>query len=477
VPGSTQAHIHDLRGHWIQVLASISLVLVFSRLIGRPEGWLSSVCLVAIVVAAWLLDPLIIALGIGVTGVAGSTFARWIPINAAWMPEPLVVWLAVATVYLLRIELNLREELAQKNAELRALRDAQAEWRVVFENSPAAILTTDGEGRVVTANPAARKLLGCEDRPIRGLGIAQSISALGAALRIDRKKELFHNLTGCTGWRPNGEMFVADAWFSISETPSGTRLGAVIVDATERLQERARGGLRSSMATSQIAMGAVLHEIRNLSAAATLMYNNLAQAKVGQFAGLQDNADFEALGSLLKALASLAAAELRPGEGSYTSVKLTDVLAQLRIIVDPWFVESDMTVKWEIAPDLPDVWGEESGLLQLFLNLAQNSNKAMLASEERQLTIDARVKDDWVIVRFRDTGPGIANPEELFGPFRRGTGIKGLGLFVSRAIAHSFHGELKNVPVESGSCFEVELLPLREWEKVSGAYENANTHD
>ena len=156
---------------------------------------------------------------------------------------------------------------------------------------------------------------------------------------------------------------------------------------------------------------------------------------------------------------------------------LAEALAQLRIIIGPWFLESEMSVKWAIASDLPQVWGEESGLLQLFLNLAQNSNKAMLASQEKQLTIEAGVEGEWVIVRFTDTGPGIANPDELFQPFRRSTGIKGLGLFVSRAIAHSFHGELKYTPVESGSCFTVELVPLREWQKVAGAYESANIQD
>jgi len=48
------------------------------------------------------------------------------------------------------------------------------------------------------------------------------------------------------------------------------------------------------------AIGAVLHEIRNLSAAAALMYANLAHTEGTHLAELQKNADFEALGSLLK---------------------------------------------------------------------------------------------------------------------------------------------------------------------------------
>ncbi|HEY3838977.1 MAG TPA: ATP-binding protein [Bryobacteraceae bacterium] len=469
--------MNELRRYRFAVLLTIALGVLIPVWAGWPHGWVASLSLIAVILAIWALDPPLVALAVGGIGLLFPLISKWVPLDSLGMPSPLMVWLSIAVVYLLRIELKVREDMARKDAELLADRQEQEEWRALFENSPAAILTADGEGRVVMGNPAARTLLGCEDRPIRGMGIAQSVAALGAALRIDRKKALFHNLTGCTGWRPNGEMFVADAWFSIHETSVGTRLGAVVVDATERLQDRARGGLRSSMATSQIAMGAVLHEIRNLSAAATLMYNNLIHAEMAHPAGLQENADFEALGTLLKALASLASAELRPGEGSYSSVSLADVLAQLRMVIDPWFNELEMTVKWDIAPDLPNVWGEESGLLQLFLNLAQNSNKAMLACEERQMNIEARVEADWVTIRFRDTGPGIANPDELFEPFRRSTGIRGLGLFVSRAIAHSFHGELKHIPVESGSCFQVELLPLREWQKVTGPYENAGIQD
>jgi PAS domain S-box-containing protein len=426
-------------------------------------------------VAAWVIEPLILAVILSATILAFSLASNWVPMNPSWAPQPTMIWITIAVIQLVRIELQLRENLIRKEAELQKERNEEQEWRAFFDNSPAAILTADGEGRIVMGNPATRKLLGCED--LQGHPLAPSLTALGAALRIEREKALFHSLTGCTGWRSNGEMFVADAWFSIHETAAGTRLGAVVVDASERLQERARGGLHASMATSQIAMGAVLHEIRNLSAAAALMYSNLAHVEMQEFAELRKNADFEALGGLLKALANLAAAELRPGQSLQSSVDLAAVLGQLRIIVGPWFRESEMRVTWEIAPELPHVFGEESGILQIFLNLAQNSNRAMLSSEQGHLTIQARAEGEWVVVRFRDTGPGIANPDELFEPFRRSSGIKGLGLFISRAIAHSFHGELKYTPVESGSCFTVELLPLRTPQKGQVEYESATVEN
>jgi two-component system sensor kinase FixL len=467
------ARSDDFRPSWFAVLSTSTAILVLPVLLGYAPGWTASVCLVSLGLAAWVFDPLHLAITFAALALGLTVASHWMPVDLITIPQAVMTWLTIVVIHLLRIELRLREDLVRVTAELHTARSEQQEWRAFFDNSPAAILTADGDGRIIMGNPAARKLLGCEDRPLQGQGLAPALMALGAALRIKRKKTLLHTLTGCEGWRPNGEMFVADAWFSIHETAAGTRLGAVVLDASERLQERARGNLRSSMATSQIAMGAVLHELRNLSAAAALMYANLSHANAEQFAALQKNADFEALGGLLKALANLAAAELRPGESAQTSVDLTAALAQLRIIVDPWFLESEMEVKWDIAANLPHVFGEESGFLQIFLNLVQNSIKAMISSEQKQLTIQARVEGEWVVARFRDTGPGVANPDELFEPFRRSTGIKGLGLFVSRAIAHSYHGELKYTPVDSGSCFEVELLPLRAWRKAA-EYESAS---
>lgn len=435
-----------------------ALLLVIIALVDSPHGWREFLCLLPLVLVAGLLDAWYLA-AVATLGLVLSEVFNSVP----WIPHPITVLFMVAVLLLVQVQ-SLRENLRCKKAQLRE----QEEWRTFFENSPAAILTADGEARIVLANPAAQKLFGFGNLTLRGQPLVSSLPALATALRIEREKPLFHTLTECKGWRPNGEMFVADAWFSINNAKPGTRLGAVIVDASERLQERERGVLRSSMATSQIAMGAVLHEIRNLSAAAALMHNNLER-----LTRLQRNDDFMALGNLLRALAKIASAELRPGEGSNSSVDLHGVLGQLRIIIDPWFRESEISVKWDIAPDLPPVWGEEQGVLQIFLNLAQNSSKAMHSSEQKQLTISAGAEGDAVVVRFRDTGPGVADPEGLFRPFHRSTGVKGLGLYVSRAIAHSFSGELKYVPLSAGSCFAVELVPLREWQKVTGGYESA----
>ena len=67
-----------------------------------------------------------------------------------------------------------------------------------------------------------------------------------------------------------------------------------------------------------------------------------------------------------------------------------------------------------------------------------------------------------VVVRFRDTGPGVTNPEYLFKPFHPDAHSTGLGLYVSRAVLRSHGGDLRYEPCPDGSCFVVQLWPAGE---------------
>jgi C4-dicarboxylate-specific signal transduction histidine kinase len=64
---------------------------------------------------------------------------------------------------------------------------------------------------------------------------------------------------------------------------------------------------------------------------------------------------------------------------------------------------------------------------------------------------------DHIKIRFRDTGPGVADPAKLFHPFQAEADTTGLGLYVSRAIVRSFGGELYHEPAAKGCCFVVQL--------------------
>ena len=116
-------------------------------------------------------------------------------------------------------------------------------------------------------------------------------------------------------------------------------------------------------------------------------------------------------------------------------------------------------VSWKIAQGLPLVQADHHSLLQVFLNLVRNSERAIKEAGQKHIGVEAGLERDLVVVRFRDTGPGIANPEQLFRPFQPGAQSDGLGLYISRAILRAGGGDLRYEPRPGGACFVVELWP------------------
>ena len=108
---------------------------------------------------------------------------------------------------------------------------------------------------------------------------------------------------------------------------------------------------------------------------------------------------------------------------------------------------------------MPLVRADRYGLIQVFLNLAKNSRRAMESAEVKKLSVSAAADGRTVVVRFEDTGTGVSSPEDLFRPFQPGANSTGLGLYVSRAIMRSFGGELLYEPRIKECCFAV-LVPL-----------------
>jgi C4-dicarboxylate-specific signal transduction histidine kinase len=151
--------------------------------------------------------------------------------------------------------------------------------------------------------------------------------------------------------------------------------------------------------------------------------------------------------------------ELQPSsENRITTVDLYSVLDELRILIERSFAEAGVTVDWRIPQDLPPVWADRYGLLQVFLNITRNSLRVMESTPQKQMTIAVVLNEDEVSIRFEDTGPGVRQPERLFKPFQSDADINGLGLYISRAIVQTFHGELRYEPRSYGSCFIASLM-------------------
>jgi len=338
--------------------------------------------------------------------------------------------------------------------ESEARRAAEEQLQVLVETSPAAIFTVDSEGRVLLANDAAHRLLALPSGTLPGKSIRDYLPSLVNVPAPDDSHPSFRTVMQCRGQRQDGEAFLADIWFSTYRTSVGSRLAAMVVDTSEDLRTREEFSLHQLLAASRILVGAVSHEVRNVCGAIAVVHENLARS-----GALAQNKDFEALGTLILALEKIAAMELRQTTNQAASVDLQALLEELRIVVEPSLREKDIELKWAIDPGLPVVWADRQSLMQVFLNLTKNSERALLNQPRRELSVTARVDQQRVVIRFRDTGCGVGEPERLFRPFQHGAQATGLGLYLSRAMTRSFRGDLRYEPEPQGSSFVVELSP------------------
>jgi two-component system sensor kinase FixL len=362
------------------------------------------------------------------------------------------------------------EHMRQLEGEMTARRDAEEQLKVLVESSPAAIFTTSSDGCILLANDAAHRLFGLEPGALAGRHIHNYLPALINVPALDSSRQAFRTAMQCRGRRDDGEVFQADVWFSTYVTSAGPRLAAMVLDTSEDLRTHEESSFHQMLASSRIMVAAVSHEVRNVCGAIALVHENLARSgKLGE------NKDFETLGTLVLALERIAAMDLRQTASHAVGVEVQPLLDELRIVIESSLRDAGVTVRWEVEDDLPAVWADRQSLMQVFLNLTKNSERAMEQQSRKELAVIAGREGLGVTIRFRDTGSGVAHPERLFHPFQADAQSTGLGLYLSRAFMRSFKGDLHYEPEAGGSTFVVELSPaLRE--SKNDNYEQRDSH-
>ena len=368
------------------------------------------------------------------------------------VPRDILIFLTLATTGLLSRDVarGYRREMA----EVAARRSAEEQLEFLIESSPAAILTMTAGGEILLANPAAHRLLGVPAGTLPGRRIARYIPALGSVPSIDESAKIFRTEMQTRGQRENGEVFLADVFFSTYTTAAGPRLAALLADASDALREREESSLQQLLAGSRILVAAVSHEVRNVCGAIGVMHENLARS--GALAG---NQDFEALGSLVETLAKIASLELKQSTSSAEPgyLDLREVLTDLRIVLEPYCEESDIRLVWNIPENLPLVQADRHSLMQVLLNVTKNSQRALESAARKIIEISASAHPDGVSIRITDSGPGIPPGRKLFQPLQKGADATGLGLYLSRAFMRSFRGDLRHDPNPPGCCFVLDL--------------------
>lgn len=354
---------------------------------------------------------------------------------------------------------RLLEAFAKVQLEQDLRRRAQEQLRILAESSPAAILTLDARSTVLAANRAAEEMLGVAPGALVGMRVDSHFPMFANALKVATTHRLIR--TSVAGWarRQNDQHFPIQAWFSVYGQEAERCLAAIVVDMSEEVRDREREHFQHLLDYNRLLASAVSHEIRNLCAAISVVCSNLDErVKLG------GNQDFEALRRLVGGLTELASLDLRGHDSETREADLGAVLDQLRVVIEPDWEEVGGTVTWDVPADLPPLATTAHGLLQILLNLCQNSLRAVTGATDPALTIAVRPTAGDVVITVRDNGPGVGAPEHLFHlhPASASAGGSGLGLYISRELARSVGGDLRYEPTASGAAFSVVVPQARQ---------------
>jgi two-component system sensor histidine kinase PilS (NtrC family) len=325
----------------------------------------------------------------------------------------------------------------------------------------SGVLTTDHEGIVTYANPAALELLA---HPAVGI-LGASVEGLGllddAAWRTVRSSH-----AGILRWEGNISMRGPDVYFGVSVTAlrddSGRTTGRIFIFQNLTDLKRLEGEVRlkeKMAAVGELAAG-IAHEIRNPLAS----ISGSAQVLRGSSSpGSSERRLMEIVVQESQRLSSILEDFLKYVKPRERVVEPVDAAASRRDVALLLENSDERLPGHEIKVDLdpPSVVlpADAGQLRQIFWNLARNALAAM--PDGGRLTILGRLDGSSWVASLRDEGRGMSAEERdrLFTPFAHSfRGGSGLGLAIVYRIVEEHGGTIRVDTTEGhGTTISISL--------------------
>jgi len=345
-----------------------------------------------------------------------------------------------------------------------ALARSESELRAVFETAPDGLVTLDGDGRVVSANPAALRLLAVPAELLRGRPIADRVEGFPSLPARGDAAEL-------TALRAGGGRIPLEV--SIAPAPGAGLHIAILRDvsprkaAEEKLREKQEelSGVLRFAAAGQVA-SSLAHELNQPLYALTTYVQScqlIASRPDGDralLAELMEKAVREAAraGEVVRRLREF----FQTGATRLEPVPVRRLVEGAREAIRRRAERHRIALAVECAEGLGDLRCDALQIEMVLHNLATNAVDAIVAGERerREVRLVARAAGGQVELRVEDSGPGIAAEvaPRLFEPFTttKADGM-GLGLAIARYIVEAHGGRLWAEPLPAGSAFCLSL--------------------
>ncbi len=356
--------------------------------------------------------------------------------------------------------------LQRRQAAEGALRRSAESFAALSDSLPVA-LVLHRDDRILYVNPSAVKLLGGDGpESLVGHPLSEHL-APGETLPVPAGDERVH-LDARTLAMARGVVLSVEAASLEIQFGEANAAALVAVNVTERTRLQERLLLSDRMASLGTLTAGVAHEINN--PLSVVMANlDFVREQVEQSAGH----DEEVASALIEAIdgANRVGRIVRDMKALSRSdgdaLGPTDLVGAIEKSLQ--MVQGHLKHRAQVVRNLravPTVLGNESRLVQVFVNLLINAAQALPEgqAQENRIEVTTEATDDGcVIARVRDSGVGIPEQvrERIFDPFftTKPVGVgTGLGLAIVHNLVRAMDGRIDVDSVEdAGTTFTIRL--------------------
>lgn len=364
--------------------------------------------------------------------------------------------------------------------ELPEKRDSlDQQFRALFEAAADAMIIVDESGRIAFANEQAEAVFEYPASEMIGNAIGMLVPDRFRRrhrdqcldfIEGDESRTLMGSRPELRGLRKGEDEFPAEITLAKITDGEDVLTVAIVRDTTERhraqqaLERQAE--LEDLLRSKDDLIASVSHEIRtpltSIVGFARLLRDeaaNLPASERREMAEILVRQSAE-LTAIIEDLLAAAKADIGKLEVSRFPVDLRAQAAQVLELWEPAAVE-----RIRILGETVRCLGDPARVRQIIRNLVVNA----LRYGGPDIRIEVGIKPEGGFVLIADNGPGIPEQdrEQIFEAYGRGSDVPGLapslglGLHISRSLAHLMGGELTYRYHEGESTFEVSL-PLGE---------------
>ncbi len=420
---------------------------------------------------------------------AGSGYARhtWAPL-ATLLSLLLATALAVGYFGVLSVRTARTERLVEERTA--TIREVTRVQRAILDSASYAILAFDAEGRILTFNPAAERMLGYPSGEVIGrlaLRDFEERAAPGARPAADDAGSGLRALVALaerggaedrTWRRKDGSSFPARLSVSKLHAESGEIAGflAIAHDITDQLA--AEGELREAKAQAEEAsrtksrfLANMSHELRT-PLNAILGYSEMLEEDATAAGRAQDASDLLRIQTagrhllrLIDDVLDLSKVEAGRIDLRVEQVAIREVVEEVAATVRGLAAARGNEIVLSCAPSLA-LHTDPTRLRQVLLNLVANAAR-FTENGRLEIEVEQEAAGGETRFRVRDTGIGISREDlgRIFEPFAQGDssttrkyGGTGLGLAICKQFTELMGGTLEATSeLGKGSEFVVRL--------------------